>query len=157
MNTTKQLQQIKLDQWAVLCKEQSKSGLTVKQWCDQNGYPIHTYNYWKHRLKENYVESALHDIVPITPPVPGVLHESRESHDSGITNTISILLGNTTISLDAAIINGKYNNHLPLERQSRCYKDSGVTLETNIMSNWMMRAAEIHLNILYEELHRLLT
>lgn len=25
------------------------------------------------------------------------------------------------------------------------------------MSNWMMRAAEIHLNILYEELHRLLT
>ena len=111
MNTTKQLQQIKLDQWAVLCKEQSKSGLTVKQWCDQNGYTIHTYNYWKHRLKENYVESALHDIVPITPPVPGVLHESRESHDSGITNTISI--------------NGKYNNHLPLERQSRCYKDSG--------------------------------
>ena len=157
MNTTKQLQQIKLDQWAVLCKEQSKSGLTVKQWCDQNGYTIHTYNYWKHRLKENYVESALHDIVPITPPVPGVLHESRESHDSGITNTISILLGNTTISLDAAIINGKYNNHLPLERQSRCYNDSGVTLETNIMSNWMMRAAEIHLNILYEELHRLLT
>lgn len=62
-----------------------------------------------------------------------------------------------TPSLVATIINGKYNNHLPLERQSRCYKDSGVTLETNTMSNWMMRAAEIHLNILYEELHRLLT
>lgn len=90
MNTAKQLQQIKLDQWAVLCKEQAKSGLTVKQWCDQNGYTIHTYNYWKHRLKENYVESALHDIVSITPPVPGVLHESHESHDLGITNTISI-------------------------------------------------------------------
>lgn len=69
MNTTKQLQQIKLDQWAVFCKEQAQSGLTVKQWCDQNGYTIHTYNYWKHRLKENYVGSALHDIVPITPPV----------------------------------------------------------------------------------------
>ena len=25
------------------------------------------------------------------------------------------------------------------------------------MVNWMMRAAEVHLNILYEELHRLLT
>ena len=58
MNTTKQLQQIKLDQWAVLCKEQAQSGLTVKQWCEQNGYTIHTYHYWKHRLKENYVESA---------------------------------------------------------------------------------------------------
>ena len=94
MNTTKQLQQIKLDQWAVLCKEQAQSGLTVKQWCDQNGYTIHTYNYWKHRLKEHYVESALHDIVPITPHAPSVLPDSHESHDSGITNSISILLGN---------------------------------------------------------------
>lgn len=102
MNTTKQLQQFKLDQWAGLCKEQAQSGLTVKQWCNQNGYTIHTYNYWKHRLKENYVESALHDIVSITPPDPGVLPVSRDSHDSGITNSISILLGNTTISLDVS-------------------------------------------------------
>ena len=57
-----------------------------------------------------------------------------------------------TASLVAAIINGKFNNHLPLERQSRCYKDNGVNLETNTMANWMMRATEIHLNILYEEL-----
>ncbi len=39
-----------------------------------------------------------------------------------------------TASLVAAIINGKFNNHLPLERQSRCHKDSGVNLETNTMS-----------------------
>lgn len=58
MNTTKQLQQIKLDQWAVLCKEQAQSGLSVKQWCDQNGCTIHTYNYWKHRLKK--ITSNLH-------------------------------------------------------------------------------------------------
>ena len=45
MNTTKKLQQAKLDQWTVLCKEQSESGLTVRQWCEQNGYTIHTYNY----------------------------------------------------------------------------------------------------------------
>lgn len=62
----------------------------------------------------------------------------------------------TTASLVAAIINGKFNNHLPLERQSRCYKDSGVNLETNTMFNWMMRATEIHLNILYEELLKVL-
>lgn len=36
-----------------------------------------------------------------------------------------------TVSLVAAILNGKFNNHLPLERQSRCYKDNGVNLETN--------------------------
>ena len=64
MNTTKKLQQVKLDQWAVLCKEQSENGLTVRQWCEQNGYTIHTCNYWKHRLKESYVDSVLPDIVP---------------------------------------------------------------------------------------------
>lgn len=82
MNTTKKLQQAKLDQWAVLCKEQSESGLTVRQWCEQNGYTIHTYNYWKHRLKESYVDSVLPDIVPITPQPPAPLHELRDSRAS---------------------------------------------------------------------------
>ncbi|WP_347995776.1 hypothetical protein [uncultured Eubacterium sp.] len=105
MNTTKKLQQAKLDQWAVLCKEQSESGLTVRQWCEQNGYTIHTYNYWKHRLKESYVDSVLPDIVPITPQPPAPLHElrdSRESADSCINNTISVSLCGVTLSLDAS-------------------------------------------------------
>lgn len=103
MNTTKKLQQAKLDQWAVLCKEQSESGLTVRQWCEQNGYTIHTYNYWKHRLKESYVDSVLPDIVPITPQAPAPLHElrdSRESADSCINSMISVSLCGVSISLD---------------------------------------------------------
>lgn len=99
MNTTEKLQQAKLDQWAVLCKEQSESGLTVRQWCEQNGYTIHTYNYWKHRLKESYVDSVLPDIVPITPQPPAPLHELR---DSCIKNTISVSLCGVTLSLDAS-------------------------------------------------------
>ena len=99
MNTTKKLQQVKLDQWAVLCKEQYESGLTVRQWCEQNGYTIHTYNYWKHRLKESYVDSVLPDIVPIAPQPPAPLHELR---DSCINNTISVSLCGVTLSLDAS-------------------------------------------------------
>ena len=105
MNTTKKLQQAKLDQWAVLCKEQSESGLTVRQWCEQNGYTIHTYNYWKHRLKESYVDSVLPDIVPITPQPPTPLHELRDSREaaySSINNTISVSLCGFTLSLDAS-------------------------------------------------------
>lgn len=97
MNTTKKLQQAKLDQWAVLCKEQSESGLTVRQWCEQKGYTIHTYNYWKHRLKESYVDSVLPDIVPITLQAPAPLHESA---DSCINSTISVALCGVSISLD---------------------------------------------------------
>lgn len=102
MNTTKKLQQVKLDQWAVLCKEQSQSGLTVKQWCEQNGYTVHAYNYWKHRLKESYVDSVLPDIVPVTPQAPAPLHELRDSPESCINNTISIALCGVSISLDSS-------------------------------------------------------
>ena len=62
-----------------------------------------------------------------------------------------------TPSLVAAIISGKFNNHIPLDRQSRCYKENGVNLETNTLANWMIRATDLHLNILYEELHRFLS
>lgn len=61
-----------------------------------------------------------------------------------------------TPSLVAAIITGKYANHLPLDRQSRCYKDKGVNHETNTLANWMMLASEQHLSILYDELHKCL-
>lgn len=123
LNTNQKLHQARLNQWAVLCKEQSQSGLTVKQWCEQNGYTIHTYNYRKHRLKESYVDSLVPEIVPITSSVPvaaedvhhpvnslapipvygsDVLRDSRESHESCNATPISILLDGVNISLDAS-------------------------------------------------------
>ena len=102
MNATKKLQQAKLDQWVVLCKEQSESGLTAKQWCEQNGYTIHTYNYWKHRLKESYVDSVLPDIVPNSPRVPASLHELRDSRESCINNTSAVSLYGVSITLDSS-------------------------------------------------------
>ena len=61
-----------------------------------------------------------------------------------------------TSSLVAAIITGKYANHLPLDRQSHCYRDNGVNLETNTLANWMIRAFELHFPIMYDELHKYL-
>lgn len=61
-----------------------------------------------------------------------------------------------TPSLLAAIITGKYVNHLPLERQSKCYRENGACLEPNTMANWMIRASELHFSILYDELHNFL-
>lgn len=123
MNTNQKLHRARLNQWAALCKEQSQSGLTVKLWCEQNGYTIHTYNYWNHRLIESYVDSLVPEIVPITfsvpaaaedvhhpvnslAPVPAygsdILRDSRESHESCNTNPISILLDGVNIFLDAS-------------------------------------------------------
>jgi transposase len=59
-----------------------------------------------------------------------------------------------TPSLVSSIITSKYANHLPLERQSSCFKDNGIKLETNTLANWMMKASELHLSIIYDELHK---
>lgn len=68
MNAKQKLHQARLNEWAERFADQKTSGLTVKQWCDQNHYSIHTYNYWKHLLKENVVDQMLPDIVPISVP-----------------------------------------------------------------------------------------
>lgn len=68
MNSKQKLHQIHLNEWAVRFSDQKSSGLTVKQWCEQNNFTIHTYNYWKHVLKEELASQVLPDIVPLALP-----------------------------------------------------------------------------------------
>jgi len=66
MKANNKLHQAKLQQWAARISDQSASGLKVKDWCDANGVSIHAYNYWKHILKQEVVDRAIPDIVPIS-------------------------------------------------------------------------------------------
>lgn len=68
MNAQHKLHQLHLNEWASRFSEQKSSGLTIRQWCDQNNVSIHTYNYWKHILKEELASQVLPDIVPLTIP-----------------------------------------------------------------------------------------
>lgn len=61
-----------------------------------------------------------------------------------------------TPSLVASIINGKYNNALPLERQARAYRDNGIKLATNTMANWVIKSTDHYLSLLYDRLHELI-
>ena len=69
MNAKQKLHQVHLQEWTVRFADQKASGLTVRQWCEQNNLSFHTYNYWKHLLKEEVVDQALPDIVPLSLPV----------------------------------------------------------------------------------------
>ena len=69
MNARQKLHQIHLQKWTVRFADQKASGLTVRQWCEQNKLSFHTYNYWKHLLKEEVVDQSLPDIVPLSLPV----------------------------------------------------------------------------------------
>ena len=61
-----------------------------------------------------------------------------------------------TPSLVAAIINGKYVNAIPLDRQARAYKTNGINLATNTMANWVIKSADCYFSLVYDRLHRLI-
>ena len=85
MNAKQKLHQIHLQEWTVRFADQKASGLTVRQWCEQNNLSFHTYNYWKHLLKEEVVDQVLPDIVSI--PVSAV-PEYQSSLEATEVNSI---------------------------------------------------------------------
>lgn len=61
-----------------------------------------------------------------------------------------------TPALVASIINGKYTNALPLERQAKTYKMNGIDLATNTMANWVIKSSDIYLSLIYDRMHELI-
>ena len=60
-----------------------------------------------------------------------------------------------TPSLEAAIINGKYVNSLPLYRMEQEFKRNDVNLNRQNMANWTIECADRYLAVLYDYLHKL--
>ena len=106
MNVNQKVHNANLAKWLDLFKEQKASGLSVRDWCKNQGCTTHSFYYWKRKAKEAYVDSALPDIVPLQPPAPqqvtpqdnySVLHNSRELYNSCNTDEISVTIGDITI------------------------------------------------------------
>lgn len=82
--------EVKLAQWAEMVRQRNESGLTVTDWCKQNGINLKTYYYRLKRIRQvvcNEIEQ--HDIVPIEP------YEVAERADE----KIELSVGDTKISL----------------------------------------------------------
>ncbi len=108
MNAKQKVRKANLSKWSAIIQEQQSSGLTIRSWCDQNNISFHAYNYWKHILKEEYVNSILPDIVPIghqAKVIPVSADSKLELSDSPISNptpandVISISLGDIRIDI----------------------------------------------------------
>ena len=58
---------VQLQEWTEQIKEQQKSGLTVKDYCTQNGINLKTYHYRLRKVREQCRESEP-AIVPVAVP-----------------------------------------------------------------------------------------
>lgn len=112
MNAKQKLHQVHLQEWTVRFADQKASGLTVQQWCEQNNLSFHTYNYWKHFLKEEVVEQVLPDIVPLTVPALSDSDSSLETATPEIRanrairsngSNIKLRINGISIEIDASV------------------------------------------------------
>ena len=71
MDTAKVIHQAQLTNWANLIREQQESSMNVTKFCEAHSISKSQFYYWRGRITEQFVESQLPDIVPITLPITG--------------------------------------------------------------------------------------
>ena len=116
-----------------------------------NGYkelPVEVYKRL-HVIPETFIVDEHHIHVYASKDNNGLIVRAPRPTDL-FKNSIA------TAPLVASIINGKYANALPLERQSKAFKCNGINLSTNTMANWVIKSADNYISLLYGRLHELL-
>lgn len=116
-----------------------------------NGYKELPEEIYKrlHIIPETFIVDEHHVHIYASKDNDGTIVKAPRSVDL-FRNSIA------TPALVASIINGKYVNFLPIERQARTFKDNGIKLETNTMSNWVVNSAEKYLSLVYDRIHELI-
>ncbi len=111
MNTSKVIHQAKLNSWANTIHDQQESSLSVSKWCDTHQISKTQFYYWKRQLADQFVESQLPDIVPISAPVPEPCCTTFKSHTTNETlpelPTLKISIGDVTLE-----VNDNTSSHL---------------------------------------------
>lgn len=87
---TKIKNEVKLKHWAEMVKYRNESGLTVTEWCSQNGINPKTYYYRLKKVRQVLCsEIETHDIVPVL----------ADNKASSVDEKIKLSVGDVKISL----------------------------------------------------------
>ena len=123
MSAKQKLRQAKLSEWTIVFQNQADSGLTVKEFCSKNNISIHAYNYWKHVVKEAYIDSLLPEIIPISEPscpVPMDKAEISEPLSRDLKNSfpISIMINDIRIEIGSSASDDMITNIIKAVRHA---------------------------------------
>ena len=91
--------QYKLQQWSELIQDCKSSGLTVEDWCAENGFEKHQYYYRLRKVREAVLlAECKQEVVAI----PNVLVEQEQAMEEVQTTNgeLQINIGDTTIHVN---------------------------------------------------------
>ena len=89
-------QQMKAEQWSRLVTECRSSGLSVTEWCEQQGINNKTYYRWEHRLLEMVNSQSNANVAGRFIKLPATEHEplpTEPAHPSAILRVGSLSCG----------------------------------------------------------------
>jgi len=113
----------------------------------ENGwYQLEDEIYNRYKFTPMKVEIEEHHV--------GVYKSKKDNHFKKADHP-AYLLRNSLVSssLEAAIINAKYVNAVPLYRQEQEFQRMGLNIDRADMAHWTILCAERYLSILYDYLH----
>jgi transposase-like protein len=96
MDTRLATNQIRLANWASIIQARNESGLTIKEYCSQNGLTTGAYFYWLRKLRTAALESDGCRFVELSTPDPGLDEAATHAADS-----VTVELGNARIHVPA--------------------------------------------------------
>ena len=104
MDTQIAIKQNQLQSWSTIIKNCKESGMTVPEFCSQNGISRHAYYYWYSKVKQETYKQSFVEIsssekqVPAVNPVPAESACSFEIHIENISFTIPDSVSKETLT-----------------------------------------------------------
>ena len=145
MKPSQKIHNANLSKWTALFRDQSESGLTIKEWCEQNAVSIHAFYYWKRIAKEAYVNSIMPEIVPIplssvSLPENQITPSEQEPFDlqssTGLVpvspKTLSVSIGDIHIEIGASAKDDTISRIIKAVRLASYFSGSKVYLTFSI-------------------------
>ena len=68
MSTQLVTSQIRMQQWIQIIHTRNESGLSVRDYCEQEGLSENAYYYWLRKIRESAIESAGSHFAELTAP-----------------------------------------------------------------------------------------
>ena len=92
MSTNLSAHDLQLQSWAADLHDQKSSGLTIRQWCQQRGLSINTFNYRVKALKKAAIRSMSSQVVEVKP-------SSASAAPSSDIGDVSFIIGDVTATI----------------------------------------------------------
>lgn len=81
--------------WALMVQEQSRSGLSIRDWCSQNNISTKTFYYRRKQIRSELLQAASPAFAELVPPEEGSI-----SSTDGFRPQLTIIIKDAVIGID---------------------------------------------------------